>query len=99
MEYASVDCWSDFGSGRSKAVPDARRRTRLLQNISNLFSVCDDFVCCQNISDYHFTKLQNSITYFPGWNVLQYYVLPEEIPFWHIAAVLNAVLAWIILFL
>jgi hypothetical protein len=45
-----------------------------------------------------FTRVQNTVEAFPGWDVLRHYLLPEEIPVWHIAAALNAALAWIILF-
>jgi hypothetical protein len=45
-----------------------------------------------------FSQVAHSLDSFPGWIVLGHYVLPDEIPLWHMAAALNAVLAWVIFF-
>jgi hypothetical protein len=35
----------------------------------------------------------------PGWTILSYYVAPHALPVWHIAAALNAILSFVLLFI
>jgi len=45
-----------------------------------------------------FAHIRSTLDVLPGWSVFRYYVVPDAIPLWHIAAALNAVLAWAIFF-
>jgi hypothetical protein len=45
-----------------------------------------------------FSQIEGVLNSTPGWQVLQFYILPKEIPGWQIAAVANSILAIFIFF-